>query len=78
MNLSPSAAHSISSNCIVPPRSEEVRGRIFTTVLRDILAAKHIEADENDKKDFSEIIALAKTLPSPDEIETAALSEACS
>ena len=31
---------------------------------------KHIEADENGRKDFSEIIELAKTLPPPEEIET--------
>ena len=59
-----------TTNCIVPPRSEEVRGRIFTTGSTGYPGCKHIEADENGKKDFSEIIALAKTLPAPDEIET--------
>ena len=59
-----------TTNCIVPPRSEEVRGRIFTTGSTGYPDCKHIEADENGKKDFSEIIALAKTLPAPDEIET--------
>jgi hydroxylamine reductase len=59
-----------TTNCIVPPRSEEVRGRIFTTGSTGYPGCKHIEADENGKKDFSEIIALAKTLPAPEEIES--------
>ncbi|HHU75871.1 MAG TPA: hydroxylamine reductase [Firmicutes bacterium] len=58
-----------TTNCIVPPRSEEVRGRIFTTGSTGYPGCKHIEADENGKKDFSEIITLAKTLPAPEEIE---------
>ena len=62
-----------TTNCIVPPRSEEVRGRIFTTGATGYPGCKHIEADENGKKDFSEIIALAKTLPAPDEIETGSI-----
>lgn len=59
-----------TTNCIVPPKSEEVRGRIFTTGSTGYPGCKHIVADENGKKDFSEIIALAKTLPAPEEIET--------
>lgn len=62
-----------TTNCIVPPRSEEVRNRIYTTGSAGYPGCKHIEADENDKKDFSEIIALAKTLPAPDEIETGSI-----
>ena len=62
-----------TTNCIVPPRSEEVRDRIFTTGSTGYPGCKHIEADENGKKDFSEIIALAKTLPAPDEIETGSI-----
>lgn len=62
-----------TTNCIVPPRSEEVRGRIFTTGSTGYPGCKHIEADDNGKKDFSEIIALAKTLPAPDEIETGSI-----
>lgn len=62
-----------TTNCIVPPRSEEVRGRIFTTGSTGYPGCKHIEADENGKKDFSEIIALAKALPAPDEIETGSI-----
>ncbi len=62
-----------TTNCIVPPRSEEVRGRIFTTGSSGYPGCKHIEPDENGKKDFSEIIELAKTLPAPDEIETGSI-----
>lgn len=58
-----------TTNCIVPPRSEEVRERIFTTGSTGYPGCKHIEGDEKGRKDFSEIITLAKTLPPPDEIE---------
>jgi hydroxylamine reductase len=62
-----------TTNCIVPPRSEEIRSRIFTTGSTGYPGCKHITADASGKKDFSEIIALAKTLPAPDEIETGAI-----
>jgi hydroxylamine reductase len=59
-----------TTNCIVPPRKEEVRDRIFTTGSTGYPGCKHIVPDENGVKDFSEIIELAKTLPAPEEIET--------
>ncbi|MGI5911955.1 MAG: hydroxylamine reductase [Syntrophomonadaceae bacterium] len=59
----------ITTNCIVPPKSEEVRSRIFTTGAVGYPGCEHIEADQNGKKDFSKIINLAKTLPTPAEIE---------
>ena len=59
-----------TTNCIVPPRSEEVKSRIFTTGAAGFPECLHIEADSNGKKDFSKIIALAKTLKAPTEIET--------
>ncbi len=62
-----------TTNCIVPPRSEEVKNRIFTTGATGYPGCKHIQADKNGKKDFSEIIALAKTLPPPQEIETGSI-----
>ena len=62
-----------TTNCIVPPRSEEVRARIFTTGATGYPGCKHIEPDANGKKDFSEIIELAKTLPAPEEIETGSI-----
>ena len=62
-----------TTNCIVPPRSEEVKGRIFTTGSTGFPGCRHILIDENGKKDFSEVIALAKTLPAPEEIETGSI-----
>lgn len=59
-----------TTNCIVPPRSEGVRDRIFTTGAAGYPGCGHIEADANGKKDFSQIIEMAKTLQSPTEIET--------
>lgn len=62
-----------TTNCIVPPKSEEVKGRIFTTGSTGFPGCPHIAADANGKKDFSQIIEVAKTLPSPDEIETGSI-----
>ena len=62
-----------TTNCIVPPKSEEVRKRIFTTGSAGFPGCSHIEADANGKKDFSQIITLAQTLSSPDEIETGSI-----
>ncbi|MCG1013333.1 hydroxylamine reductase [Tepidanaerobacter sp. GT38] len=58
-----------TTNCLVPPRSEEIRARIFTTGPTGYPGCKHIEADENGKKDFSPIIEMAKKLNPPKEIE---------
>lgn len=58
-----------TTNCIVPPKSEEVRNRVFTTGAAGFPDCTHIEPDANGKKDFSKIIEMAKTLKSPDEIE---------
>jgi hydroxylamine reductase len=62
-----------TTNCIVPPRNEEVRSRIYTTGCAGYPGCKHIEADVSGNKDFSELIAHAKTLPAPEEIETGTL-----
>ena len=62
-----------TTNCIVPPRKEEIRERIFTTGASGFPGCTHIEADENGKKDFSAIIEMAKTKPAPTEIETGTL-----
>ncbi|MEA3423459.1 MAG: hydroxylamine reductase [Bacillota bacterium] len=58
-----------TTNCIVPPKGEVVK-RIFTTGTTGFPGCTHILPDENGRKDFSEIIKLAKTLDSPTEIET--------
>ncbi len=62
-----------TTNCIVPPKSEEVRARIFTTGASGYPGCTHIVAGADGKKDFSAIIELAKTLPSPEEIETGSI-----
>jgi hydroxylamine reductase len=59
-----------TTNCIVPPRSEEVRGRIFTSGASGYPGCIHIEADKEGKKDFSAIIEMAKKSKAPTEIET--------
>lgn len=58
-----------TTNCIVPPKDGSEK-RIFTTGSAGYPGSKHISADANGKKDFSEVIAMAKTLPAPTEIET--------
>jgi hydroxylamine reductase len=59
-----------TTNCIVPPISESVKSRIFTTGASGYPGCVHIESDSDDNKDFSKIIELAKTLKAPAEIET--------
>ncbi len=58
-----------TTNCIVPPKSEEVRSRIYTTGASGYPGCDHISADENGHKDFSAIIEHAKKLSAPEEIE---------
>ena len=62
-----------TTNCIVPPRSEEIRQRIFTSGASGYPGCMHIKADENGKKDFSEIITMAKQCKPPVEIETGSI-----
>lgn len=59
----------MTTNCIVPPKSSYI-DRMFTTGVAGFDGMKHIKADESGHKDFSEIIALAKTCAAPTEIET--------
>ena len=59
-----------TTNCIVPPESEEVRSRIFTTGASGYPGCLHIEADGEGKKNFAPIIEMAKRLPPPIELET--------
>ncbi len=59
-----------TTNCIVPPRSEEVKNRIFTTGAAGFPGCRHIEADASGRKDFSEVIELAKQCPPPLELES--------
>ncbi|MFV0519509.1 MAG: hydroxylamine reductase [Lachnospirales bacterium] len=59
-----------TTNCIVPPRDEDMVKKIFTTGASGYVGSKHIEADKDGKKDFSELIAFAKTCDAPTEIES--------
>lgn len=59
-----------TTNCIVPPKSDEIRNRIFTTGASGYPGCTHIEADEKGKKDFSAVIEMAKKSNAPTEIET--------
>lgn len=58
-----------TTNCIVPPKADHIE-RIYTTGAAGFPGCTHIVADAKGVKDFSAIIAQAKTLSSPTEIET--------
>jgi hydroxylamine reductase len=62
-----------TTNCIVPPRSQEVEKRIFTTGAAGFPGCPHIVAGPDGKKDFSQIIEMAKKLPAPQEIENGSI-----
>ncbi len=57
-----------TTNCIVPPTDGSEK-RIFTSGAAGYPGSMHIDADDKGWKDFSPIIAMAKTLPAPTEIE---------
>lgn len=59
----------MTTNCIVPPK-DSYKSRMFTTGAAGFAGCKHIEGEAGSRKDFSEIIALAKTCAAPTEIET--------
>ena len=58
----------LTTNCLMPPK-ESYRGRVFTTGAVGFPGCKRIE-EVDGKKDFTSLIELAKTLPSPTELET--------
>lgn len=59
-----------TTNCITPPK-ESYKDRVYTTGAAGYPGFKHIKDREDGKaKDFSEIIAHAKRLPAPKEIES--------
>ena len=59
----------MTTNCIVKPSNSYI-DRIYTTSVVNYPGVKHIFADADGKKDFSELIELAKTTNPPKEIET--------
>ena len=59
-----------TTNCIVPPLSNaSYKDKVFTTNATGYPGWKHVTIGADGKKDFSEIIALAKTCPAPTSIE---------
>ncbi len=58
----------MTTNCVVPPAAS-YKDRLFTTGATGITGCTHFEKDENGRKDFSEIIELAKTCAAPKELE---------
>ncbi len=66
----------LTTNCLVPLKKDNTYlGRLYTTGVVGYPGAKHIpERPTGGKKDFSEIIAQAKTCPSPKEIETGTIT----
>lgn len=63
-----------TTNCIVPPLSNaSYKERVFTTNATGYPGFKYIPADEKGNKDFSQIIALAKTCKAPQQIEEGTL-----
>ncbi|MDD5728652.1 MAG: hydroxylamine reductase [Victivallales bacterium] len=63
----------MTTNCIIPIK-DSYKDRIFTTGAAGYPGVKHISGRKDGKaKDFSEIIALAKTCPPPTEIETGSI-----
>ena len=59
----------MTTNCIVPPKNESYKSRMYTTGAAGFEGCVHIEADENGVKDFSAIIEQAKKCNAPTEIE---------
>ncbi|MGO5051080.1 hydroxylamine reductase [Lachnospiraceae bacterium LCP25S3_G4] len=59
----------MTTNCIVPPK-DSYKSRLFTTGAAGFAGCKHIEGEAGARKDFSEIIELAKKCQAPEEIET--------
>ncbi|TCL56877.1 hydroxylamine reductase [Kineothrix alysoides] len=58
----------MTTNCIVPPK-DSYKDRLYTTGAAGFPGCKHIPGEIGEKKDFSEIIAQAKTCQPPTEIE---------
>lgn len=59
-----------TTNCIVPPpKTATYADKVFTTGAAGFPGYRHVERGADGRKDFSEIIALAKTCPAPLQIE---------
>lgn len=62
-----------TTNCIVPPRTEELKNKIYTSGASGFPGCMHIIADKNGKKDFTAVIEHAKKCPPPTEIESGSI-----
>jgi len=62
----------LTTNCLIPIKKDNTYlGRLFTTGVVNYPGAKHIEdRPEGGAKDFSPVVALAKTCKPPQEIES--------
>jgi len=58
----------VTSNCITPVHPSYA-GRIFTTGPAAFPGVRHIQRDENERIDFGGVIALAKRLPPPRQLD---------
>ena len=58
----------MTTNCIVPPK-DSYKDRLYTTGAAGYPGCKHIPGGIGEEKDFSALIAQAKTCPPPQEIE---------
>ena len=62
----------MTTNCIVPP-ADSYKERLWTTGAAGYPGCRHIEGEYGAVKDFSDIIAQAKTCAPPQEIETGSI-----
>lgn len=62
----------LTTNCLVPPR-DSYKERLYTTGSVGYPGCRHIEAGEDGKKDFSQMINQAKQCPPPVELETGSI-----
>lgn len=59
----------MTTNCVVPP-ADSYKDRLWTTGASGYPGCRHIAGEYGETKDFSAIIAQAKTCPPPTEIES--------
>ncbi|MBQ7609414.1 MAG: hydroxylamine reductase [Desulfovibrionaceae bacterium] len=62
----------MTTNCVVPPKAS-YKERLFTTGPVYVEGCQHIDEQADGSKDFSSLIALAKTCPPPKSLESGTL-----
>ncbi|SFB35226.1 hydroxylamine reductase [Acetitomaculum ruminis DSM 5522] len=63
----------MTTNCIVPP-SDSYKDRLFTTGEAGYPGCRHIDAPYGQKKDFAQIIELAKKCQAPTQLESGTIT----